>query len=100
MTKKESNIELEKAFAELYVSSAINLKNSTMNSIRLYDEKCKFIRNQIYTLKNEEPLKFFKKSHKNWENKLKKLKQKYDDSFTDFIGECKELEDIIELFNV
>ena len=41
MTKKESNIELEKAFAELYVSSAVNLKNSTMNSIRLYDEKCK-----------------------------------------------------------
>lgn len=100
MTKKESNNELEKAFAELYVSNAINLKNSTMNSAKFYDEKCKFIRKQIYILENEEPFKFFKKSHKNWEDKLQDLKQKYDDSFTNFIEECKELENVMKLFNV
>lgn len=100
MTKKESSNELEKAFAELYVSNAINLKNSTINIAKFYNEKCKFIRKQIFILKNEEPLKFFKKSHKNWEDKLQDLKQKYDNSFTNYIEKCKELENVMNLFNV
>lgn len=97
MIKNEASNELEKTFAELYISSAINLKNSIINIANFYDKKCNFIRKQICILENEEPLKFFKKSHKNWEDKLHDLSQKYDDAFTKFIEECKELESIMEI---
>lgn len=100
MLESKEQLNYEESFAKLYVSSIINLRDSTMSIANFYDNKCKMIRQQIYDLKEEEPLKIFKRSHTKWENNLQKLQEKYDDTFTKFLDECIELENVTKLFNV
>lgn len=93
--KKEKNVD--ELFAELYVSTLNYVRKNTISTIKFYENKCNRVRREIIIHKEYEPLKIFKKSHLKWEEKLKKLQEEYDNTFDNFLNECKEFENIFDI---
>ena len=95
MKKKEKSSD--ELLAEVYVSTYKHLHDSTLNTISFYENQYKMYENLIDTHKDMEPIKFFKKSHQKWQDELDRLMKCYDDAWTNFINECKELEEVEQL---
>ena len=95
MKKKEKSSD--ELLAEVYVSTYKYLHDSTLNTISFYENQYKMYENLIDTHKDMEPIKLFKKSHQKWQDELDRLIQCYDDAWTNFINECKELEEVDQL---
>ncbi len=100
MSEKKKELSTNEAFAKVFATTYNFVFESTRLSIKFYEIEYKRLQREMIKLEENEPLKIFKKSHKNWEDKLQDLKQKYDDSFTKYIKECEELENVMNLFNV
>lgn len=97
--KQDKITDEDKAIAELYVTCYKSLHDSTLSLIRLYENNFKSL-NQILSLElDNEPFKFFKKSHIEWENKIKELKNKIELNEQNLFEEYKELEKLLELTN-
>ena len=90
----------DQLLAELYVSTYKHLYNSTLTTIDLYENQYKLYESLIDTHLELEPMKIFKKSHKEWEDELSRLTKCYDDAWGNFIDECKELIEIEELATI
>ena len=95
MKKKEKSSD--ELLAEVYVSTYKYLHDSTLNTISFYENQYKMYENLIDTHKDMEPIKLLKKSHQKWQDELDRLTQCYDDAWTNFINECKELEEVDQL---
>lgn len=95
--KKKQELTTEEAFAQLYATSYKFAHNSTLNFIDFYDNKCKMLRREMFEHEEKEPLKIFKKTHKNWEIKKDKLSIEFENTFNNLMEEYKELEDLINI---
>lgn len=83
--------------AELYLESYKLLLNDTMNTINLYDNLYKAIREELAFYEENEPLKLFQKAHKKWETSKRSLQKIYEKIFSQLRQEYKDLEEIIDL---
>lgn len=92
MKGKKGKMSNEEIIARLYVNSLNNLQDSTLLITTFYDKQCTLILKELYDLKDNEPLKIFKHSHKQWEEDIQRLESKYKETFDKFISECSELE--------
>ena len=62
--KKKENVNNDEIIAKLYANLFINLQNSTLALAEHYDKQSTFLLEKIYELKDNEPPKIFKKTHK------------------------------------
>ena len=76
MAKNDSN----KLLAELYVSCVNFFQKDTEYIIKMYCIKRKRILNDIKFHQQEEPLKFFRSKHKQWEIEKKQLEKELDET--------------------
>lgn len=97
--KEKKQISNEEALARLYVSTLNYVQDSTMLTIKFYENLCKRLRNEIIEHENIEPLKIFKKSHQQWEQKLRQLNINYDTACENLLNECKDFSNIIDIYN-
>ncbi len=87
----------DELLAEVYVSTYKYLHDSTLNTISFYEKQYKMYGNLIESHKDLEPIKFFKRSHQKWQDEMDKLKESYDNAFTNFLNECNELIEVDKL---
>lgn len=97
--KKKNELSVEEAFVKLYVTNLKYVHEGTLLSIKFYENKCNKLINEIDNLKDEEPLKIFKKSHQKWEAKLKQLQKDYEKASDTLFNEYKEFEAILDSYN-
>lgn len=93
--EKKQKLTTEEALAQLYVSTYKFSHDNTFNIIKLYDVKYKMLKNKMIEHEEKEPLKFFKKTHKNWEIKKDKLNLELEITFNNLMEEYKELEELV-----
>lgn len=62
--KKKENVNNDEIIAKLYANLFINLQNSTLALAEHYDKQSTFLLEKLYELKDNEPPKIFKKTHK------------------------------------
>lgn len=95
--KKKQELTIEEAFVEIYATSYQFTHDNTLSFINFYNEKCKMLRHEIIEHEENEPFKFLKKTHKNWEIKKDKLQTEFENTFNRLMKEYAELESIINL---
>lgn len=94
--KKNQKLTPEEILSQVYANSFKFVNDSTLNFIKLYNYKYNMLQQEIIKHEEIEPLKIFKKSHKNWEIKKDKLTIELEKTFNDLIDEYTELENLIE----
>ena len=62
--KKKEKVNKDVIIAKLYVNLFINLQNSTLALAEHYDKQSSFFFFYLYELKDNEPPKIFRKTHK------------------------------------
>ena len=70
--KKKDSVNNDEIIARLYANLFINLKNSTLALAKHYDKQSTFLLEKVYELKDNEPPKIFRKTHKEWEQTVEK----------------------------
>ncbi len=94
--KKEEEIETNN---KIFLGILDYLLSSTKSFIELYETEYKSFK-ALYELHMEnEPLKFFKRAHKQWDKKRIELNQKKLKALKILIEEWQELDKIIETFH-
>jgi len=71
MIRKKTNSN--DASVELFKASLDYIKKTDELDLELLNHKIEFIQQKIAFKTNEEPIKFFKKAHKKWEDELEAL---------------------------
>ena len=94
--EKKQDISNEEIIARLYVNSFLQLRDSTLAIIELYDKQSTFLLEKLYELKDNEPWKIFKKAHREWEKTVEKIQTDYKLTFNKYLDECSELEEIMK----
>ena len=95
--KVKKELTSEELLAQIYATSYKFVHDSTLNFIKLYDNKYKMLKRQMIDHEEKEPFKFLKKSHENWEIRKARLNLELDETFNNLIEEYKELEKILSL---
>lgn len=72
-------------------------ERSIMNDIGFYEETYNLWGNSLINHKDSEPLKIFKKKHREWEEKLELLQNKYDSAYDKFLN---KIDDLYEFNNI
>lgn len=98
--KKKENANNDEIIARLYVNLFINIKNSTLALAEHYDKQSTFLLEKLYELKDNEPPKTFRKTHKEWEQAVEILEKKHDTTFNLYMEQCKELEELMNLAKI
>ena len=98
--KKKENVNNDEIIARLYVKLFINLKDSTLALAEHYDKQSTFLLEKLYELKDNEPPKIFRKTHKEWEQAVEKLEKQHNMIFNSYIEQCQELEKIMKLAKI
>lgn len=98
--KKDQKLNNEELIAKLYANSFLQLRDSTLTIIDFYDKKSTFLLEKLYELKNNEPWKILKKTHKEWEETIQKIDEEYKITFDKYLKECQELEEIMKLAKI
>lgn len=98
---KESNLlkeslELNKKILDVMLVHSI--KGSEI-FIKGYEEQIKYKTKLLASLEDEEPPKFFKKSHREWENKIKEVKAEIEKASQNLYEEYCSLGENMELLN-
>lgn len=70
---------------------------NTNGFITFYESKKNRLICQIYEHTKEEPCKFFKKTHKKWQDELDSLNKDLDDTYDKLMEEYKELEKLLKI---
>ncbi len=73
MAKKDKKLSAEEALVEVFKVSLDYIDKSDKLHMQFLDTRAKFLTQQIAYKEDEEPMKFFKKAHKKWEDELEKL---------------------------
>ena len=98
--KKKENVNNDEVIARLYVNLFINLRNSTLALAEHYDKQSTFLLEKLYELKDNEPPKIFRKTHKEWEQTVEKLEKQHDMAFNSYMEQCQELEELMKLAKI
>ena len=98
--KKKENVNNDEIIARLYVNLFINLQNSTLALAEYYDKQITFLLEKLYELKDNEPPKIFRKTHKEWEQTVEKLEKQHDMAFNSYMEQCQELEELMKLAKI
>lgn len=98
--KKKENVNNDEIIARLYVNLFINLQNSTLALAEYYDKQSTFLLEKLYELKDNEPPKIFRKTHKEWEQTVEKLEKQHDMAFNSYMEQCQELEELMKLAKI
>ena len=59
-----------------------------------------FLLEKLYELKDNEPPKIFRKTHKEWEQTVEKLEKQHDMAFNSYMEQCQELEELMKLAKI
>ena len=94
---KENISEDDKKFAEAYVGLYKCCLDGTESLANFYDNQKKMYGKLIENHYEQEPLKVFKKKHKEWEDKLQELENSYDKAHENFIFEINYLENLMNI---
>lgn len=97
--KKDKVVSTDELFAELYVSTAKHIQDSTFLFAEMYDKQYKMYSNLLINHCESEPLKIFKKAHKCWEEEKEELEQKKESAFGKYMEECNDLYELVEFTN-
>ena len=81
----------EEAFCEIFKTTYEYLDKTTKLTIDFYEKQYKRYEKQIVDHLEEEPPKFFKKTHKKWQDELDSLNDSRDKAFSNYLEECQEL---------
>jgi len=65
---KKQELTAEEAMEQIFATSYKFLNDSTEAFIEFYDYKYKMLRREVIEHEKKEPLKIFKRTHKNWES--------------------------------
>ncbi len=98
--KKKEKVNKDVIIAKLYVNLFINLQNSTLALAEHYDKQSSFLLEKLYELKDNEPPKIFRKTHKEWEQTVEKLEKQHDIAFNSYMEQCQELEELMKLAKI
>ena len=98
--KKKEKVNKDEIIAKLYVNLFINLQNSTLALAEHYDKQSSFLLEKLYELKDNEPPKIFRKTHKEWEQTVEKLEKQHDIAFHSYMEQCQELEELMKLAKI
>lgn len=93
--KKE--LSTEEAFAEVFATTYNFVFESTRISIKFYENKYKRLQREMIDLEEDEPLKIFEKSHKNWETKKEQLNIELEKTFNILMEEYKDFGELVSL---
>ena len=98
MGKKKSNINSDdEIITKTITLLTLHLRDATLLFADFYDKQCKLIREEFDNLIDNEPPKIFRKAHQGWEQEKEKLLDKYDETFTKYLEECQDLEELMNL---
>lgn len=86
-----------KELAKIYLDSYKLILKNDINIICLYDDFNKTIREELIHIEEKEPLKIFKKAHKEWENSKNALNNLYEKITLGLRQEYKDFEEIMDL---
>lgn len=98
--KKKDSVNNDEIIARLYANLFITLKNSTLALAKHYDKQSTFLLEKLYELKDNEPPKIFRKTHKEWEQTVEKLEKQHDMAFNSYMEQCQELEELMKLAKI
>lgn len=98
--KKKEKVNKDEIIAKLYANLFINLQNSTIALAEHYDKQSTFLLEKLYELKDNEPPKIFRKTHKEWEQTVEKLEKQHDMPFNSYMEQCQELEELMKLAKI
>ena len=98
--KKKDSVNNDEIIARLYANLLINLKDSTLALAKHYDKQSTFLLEKLYELKDNEPPKIFRKTHKEWEQTVEKLEKQHDMAFNSYMEQCQELEELMKLAKI
>lgn len=95
--KKREKLTTEEALAQMYEVSFKSAHDNTLKFIKVYEYKYKMLQRAVIAHEENEPLKIFKKNHKDWETKKEQLTLELEKISNKLMGEYTELERLIEL---
>lgn len=98
--KKNENVNKDEIIVRLYTNLFINLRNSTLALAEHYNKQSIFLLEKLYELKDNEPPKIFRKTHKEWEQAVEKLEKQHDMAFNSYMEQCQELEELMKLAKI
>lgn len=94
MQKKNWNSN-EEIFAKTYVELFLQVRDSTLSLAEYYSKQSKFLLEKLYKLKENEPFKLFKRTHKEWEQVVDQLETEHETTFNLYMEQCQELEEMM-----
>lgn len=94
--KKKQELNHEEAMAQIFSTSYKLVFESTKNFIKLYENKYKMLQREIIENEKNEPLKIFKRAHKNWKSKIEKLNVELEETFNNLMEEYTDFGNLIE----
>ncbi len=94
---KKQELTAEEAMAQIFATSYKFLHDSTKSFIEFYDYRYKMLRREVIEHEEKEPLKIFKKTHKDWESKREQLNSELEKVFQNLMEEYSDYGDLIEL---
>lgn len=89
-------LDLSRKMVDLMIAHSI--KESEI-FVKFYEEEVKFKTQRLDSLMDEEPPKFFKKIHKEWEQKVSDLEKELDSANQKLYEEYRSIGESIELLN-
>lgn len=95
--KKKKELSTEEALAEVFATTYNFVFESTRISIKFYENKYKRLQREMIDLEEDEPLKIFKKSHKNWEIKKEQLNNELEKTFNILMEEYNDFGELVSL---
>ena len=95
--KDKQEITTEEAFNQIFNASYKFIYENTKTFISLYELKCKRLQREIIEHGENEPLKIFKKSHKEWEEKGKQLEIELEKTSSILMEEYNDYADLVGL---
>ncbi len=93
----KKGLTTEEALAKMYKNTFKFAQDNTLNFIKVYEYKYKMIQRAIIAHEENEHLKIFKKTHKNWETKNEQLSIELEKTYNKLMREYTELAKLIEL---
>lgn len=95
--EEKANLTSDETLAQIFAISYKFAHDSTLNFIKLYDNKYKMLKLEMIKHEEKEPFKVFKKAHENWEIKKAKINLELEKTFNNLLEEYADLENLINL---
>lgn len=93
--KKKQELTNDVSKELIFSASHKFIFESTKNFIELYKNKYKMLQWEIINHDKEEPLRIFKKAHKNWELKRERLNIELEEVFNNLMEEYEDFDNLI-----